>query len=95
MDNDDLSSTSINVSLPKVLRSFVAERVSGSAYTSASEYVRELIRKDRDQLATHDRLEEMLVEGLASGPATEWADGDWAALRDRVRKRLNAQVDTD
>jgi len=37
MDTDDRSSTSMNVSLPKILRSFVEERVSNSSYTSASE----------------------------------------------------------
>ena len=89
-DNGTGPSTSMNVSLPKALRSFVDERVSGSAYTSASEYVRELIRKDRGSRAAHDRVEELLVEGLASGPAAEWTQDDWTSMRERVTKRLNA-----
>jgi antitoxin ParD1/3/4 len=91
MDNDDDRSTSMNVSLPKTLRSFVDERVSGSSYTSASEYVRELIRKDRENRATHDRVEELLLEGFASGPASEWTAADWASIRERVTKRLEAK----
>lgn len=81
----------MNVSLPRTLRSFVDERVSGSSYTSASEYVRELIRKDREQRAANDRIEELLVEGLASGPASEWTQDDWSSIRERVAKRLNAK----
>ncbi len=91
MDAEDRFSTSMNVSLPRPLRTFVEERVSNSAYTSASEYVRELIREDRDQRAAHDKLEELLLEGLASGPATEWTEGDWAPLRERVAERLEGQ----
>jgi len=89
--DDDRSSTSMNVSLPKPLRSFVEERVASSAYTSASEYVRELIRKDREKLVAQGRLEELLLEGLASGPAAEWTEDDWTALRERVTKRLEAK----
>ncbi|MEX1025023.1 MAG: type II toxin-antitoxin system ParD family antitoxin [Planctomycetota bacterium] len=91
MDTEDRSSTSMNISLPKSLRSFVDERVSSSSYTSASEYVRELIRKEREHQAAQDRLEKLLLEGLASGPATEWTDDDWASIRERVMKRLEAQ----
>jgi antitoxin ParD1/3/4 len=81
----------MNVSLPKALRNFVDERVSSSAYTSASEYVRELIRKDREHHAAHDRLEELLLDGLASGPASEWTEDDWSSLRERLTKRLEAK----
>jgi antitoxin ParD1/3/4 len=87
----DARSTSMNVSLPKTLRSFVDERVEASIYTSASEYVRELIRKDREQRAANDRLEELLLEGLASGPAAEWSEDDWASIRQRVSERLEAK----
>lgn len=89
--DDDRASTSMNVSLPTTLRSFVDERVASSAYTSASEYVRELIRKDRESQAAQGRLEKMLLEGLASGPAAEWTEDDWAAIRERVTKRLEAK----
>lgn len=81
----------MNVSLPQSLRSFVEERVANSSYTSASEYVRELIRKDREQLAAQGRLEELLVEGLASGPAAEWTEEDWSTIRGRVMQRLAAK----
>ena len=91
VDSEDRSSTSMNVSLPKSLRSFVDERVSSSAYTSASEYVRELIRKDRERWAAHDRLEELLLEGLASGPASEWTEDDWVKIRERVTNSLETK----
>ena len=85
MTADDRSSTSMNVSLPRTLRSFVEERVSNASYTSASEYVRELIRKDREREATKDRLEELLLEGLASGSAEPFEEDFFEKLKERVR----------
>ena len=87
MPPDDRS-TSMNISLPRELRSFVEERVAASSYTSASEYVRELIRRDRERCASSERLEELLLEGIASGPASEWTAADWQSIRDRVAERL-------
>jgi antitoxin ParD1/3/4 len=37
----------MTVSLPKPLRSFVAERVEAGGYGSVSDYIRELIRRDQ------------------------------------------------
>jgi antitoxin ParD1/3/4 len=88
MQSNGPSSTSMNVSLPTTLREFVDERVAQSAYTSASEYVRELIRMDRERRVAQQRLEELLLEGITSGPASEWTEDDWSAIRERVTKRL-------
>jgi antitoxin ParD1/3/4 len=87
MDSNDRT-TSMNISLPMALRSFVEERVEALSYTSASEYVRELIRKDRERRASEEKLEGLLVEGLSSGPVAEWTEEDWASIRSRVAERL-------
>lgn len=34
------------------------------------------------------QLEDLLIEGIASGPAEEWTDDDWTALRSRVAGRV-------
>ena len=75
--------TTMNVSLPDGLKSFVDEQVATRGYSTSSEYVRELIRKDQDR----QRLKTLLLEGAASptGPAADGAYFD--ALRDRVRGR--------
>lgn len=54
--------STMNISLPETLRSFVDSQVSDGDYTSSSEYVRELLRKEQDRV----RLREMLLEGAAS-----------------------------
>ena len=73
--------TTMNISLPDTLKSFVDNQVGARGYSTSSEYVRELIRKDRDR----QRFREMLLEGAASPPAGI-ADADFFdRLRGRVR----------
>lgn len=42
--------STINISLPDSLKSFVDEQVNQRGHGTSSEYVRELIRKDQDRL---------------------------------------------
>ena len=72
--------STMNISLPESLKSFVDDQVDTRGYGSASEYVRELIRRERDR----QRLRELLLEGAASPPAG-MAD---AAYFDRLRGRV-------
>ena len=72
----------MNVSLPEALKDFVEDQVSARGYSTSSEYVRELIRKDQDR----QRLRGLLLEGAAS-PQAATADADYFdQLRGRVRE---------
>ena len=74
--------TTMNISLSDSLKSFVDEQVGAGGYSSSSEFVRELIRKERDR----QHLRGLLLEGPASPPAAA-ADADYFdGLRDRVRE---------
>ncbi|MBV8683633.1 MAG: type II toxin-antitoxin system ParD family antitoxin [Caulobacteraceae bacterium] len=72
--------STMNISLPAALKSFVDDQVAGGGYGTSSEYVRELIRKDQDR----QQLRRLLLDG-ASSPTTETMDFD--ALRNRARKK--------
>ena len=56
--------STMNISLPDALRSFVDEQVNIRGYSTSSEYVRELIRKDQDR----QHLRGLLLDGAASAP---------------------------
>lgn len=73
--------STMNISLPDSLKSFVDEQVSQRGYGTSSEYVRELIRKDQDR----QRLRNLLLEGASSSPAAPAEDTYFEALRNRVR----------
>jgi len=56
----------MNISLPEALRKWIDERISEGGYSTASEYFRELIRRDQRRRA-EERLETQLLEGIKSG----------------------------
>ena len=74
--------STMNISLPDTLKSFVDEQVNQRGYGTSSEYVRELIRKDQDRL----HLRDLLLAGAASAPAAPVDARYFDGLRDRVRK---------
>ncbi len=63
-----MSTNTMSFALPDTLREYVDQRVRSGQYGNTSEYLRELIRKDQDEQAGK-RLQELICEGLASGPA--------------------------
>ena len=74
--------STMNISLPDTLKSFVDEQVNQGGYGTSSEYVRELIRKDQDRL----QLRGLLLAGAASAPVDPTDPAYLEGLRDRVRK---------
>lgn len=58
----------LNVSLPSRLKEWVEYRVAEGRYSSASDYVRDLVRRDQDAAMDETEwLRGMIAEGLASG----------------------------
>ncbi len=82
--------TTLNISLPESLRAWVEQQVEKGGYGSASEFIREVLRNERKRVARED-LEELLMEGLRSGPAVEMTEADWDQLKARVRSRITEQ----
>lgn len=71
----------MNVSLPDALKTFVDEHVTAHHYTSASEYVRELLRREEQQ----QRLRESILEGARSPVVAEYNEEHRARLTDLAR----------
>ena len=80
----------MNISLPDPLRDYVDEEVSKGAFSSASEYFRQLIRDDQKRKA-RERLEELLLEGLESGDPIEITPEWWEEKRARLYRAQRGQ----
>ena len=76
----------MNVALPKSMKVFVQKQVADRGYSSASEYIRELIRVDRDE-RDWAALEAEIFKGIKSGKSTPMTQDDWKAIRRESRKR--------
>lgn len=57
----------MNISLPERLKDFVEERVAQGSYSNASDFMRDLIRKDQERIAMVAEIQQALDEGEASG----------------------------
>jgi antitoxin ParD1/3/4 len=76
----------MNISLPEPLKEFVDHQIAEGRYSSASEYIRELIRDDEKRKAA-ERLEALRLEGL-EGKQTELTRQDF----DNIRKEAMAEL---
>ena len=70
----------MNISLPDDLKTYVDLRITSDGYGTSSEYLRELIRHDRDR----QQFRQYLLDGM-NGPAAGAMDAAYfAALREQA-----------
>ncbi|MGE0666274.1 MAG: type II toxin-antitoxin system ParD family antitoxin [Sphingomonadales bacterium] len=73
---------SMNVSLPDPLKAWVEAQARTGRYANASDYVRDLIRRDQDRANKVEVLQKLITEGIESGETQEL---DLPALLARAR----------
>ncbi len=78
--------TTITISLPESLKTFIDEQLATKGYGNVSEYFRSLLRAAQEEEA-EAKLEALLVEGLATG-------GDDIPLTREFWKDLKAEAKT-
>lgn len=81
----------MNISLPENLKEFVESQVQSGDYSSVSEFMRELVRREQKQ-RLRERLEQQLLEGLNSGKGIESTPEMWRTLRAEVREKVQART---
>lgn len=59
----------MNISLPDPMKNWVEEQARTGRYANSSDYVRDLIRRDRARVEAIAELQTAVDAGLASGPA--------------------------
>jgi antitoxin ParD1/3/4 len=74
----------MNVSLPPDLRDFVSEQVKSGGYGTASEYLRDMLRRARER-KQRKQIDQMLIEAVESGATIPMDDADWNAIRRSAR----------
>ena len=74
----------MNISLTEDLKAFVDTRVKSRGYSSSSEYVRDLLRRDEERLK-EEHFQKLIQDGLESPLLPESFD-----LASHMRKRIQA-----
>jgi len=59
----------MNVSLPDPMKTWVDAQTKDGRYSNASDSVRDLIRRDQNRHQANSELQQLVDEGIASGPA--------------------------
>lgn len=79
----------MNVSLPDAMKAWVERQTETGRYGNASDYVRDLIRRDQDRQSALAELQKLVDEGLTSG-APEAFDVEAYLVQKRAAHGRNA-----
>jgi len=75
----------MNISLPEAMKNWVEQQTKGGSYSNASDYVRDLIRRDQARAQKIAQMQNHVTEGLESGMGERTMD----ELRNSARKQVN------
>ena len=67
----------MNISLPDQMKSWVESQTQDGRYSNASDYVRDLIRRDRERTESIRELNVLIQEGLDSGISERSVEDIW------------------
>ena len=74
----------MNVSLPEGLKAWAESRVAEGRYSSTSDYVRDLMRRDQEYAERLRALQAAIDEGFASGVSEQSVDEVFADLYRKI-----------
>lgn len=74
----------MNISIPEALKSWAEARVAEGSYGSTSDYIRDLVRRDRDYAEKLKVLQAAIDEGFASGISERSVEDIIADNRKRI-----------
>ena len=75
----------LNISIPDHMREWINSQTQNGKYTSASDYLRDLVRSDQ---RAREELDNMLVKGLESGTAIEPNAEYWKDKKDALKSKI-------
>ena len=73
----------MNVSLPDPMKDWVEDQVNTGHYSNASDYVRDLIRRDQEYHDRRETLIKALIAGEKSGKSKRSIDDIWKDVKTR------------
>jgi antitoxin ParD1/3/4 len=76
----------MNVSLPDAMKTWVESRTEDGAYGNASDYVRDLIRRDRDRVEKIRAMQQLVTEAVESGVSSR----STLTILDKARQTVTA-----
>lgn len=75
---------SMNISLPDPMKDWVEAQTSSGRYGNASEYIRDLIRRDQDRASKISAMQKLVDEAFESGVSEKSLHDIWTAAKERA-----------
>jgi len=75
----------MNVSIPDQMRKWVENQIKSGIYSNASDYVRDLIRRDQEAKDKRETLIRALESGVNSGVSKRTLNDIWKEVKTRNR----------
>ncbi len=79
----------MNISLPAPLKTWIEQQVDERGYSTASEFVRDVLRREQEQ-AARAAVDARLIQAIDSGKSTPMTANDWKRIRTEGLKRVVA-----
>lgn len=73
----------MNISLPDPMKVWVEDQINTGHYSNASDYMRDLIRRDQVNQREREALFQALVAGENSGISERTVDSVWQGVKSR------------
>ena len=71
----------MNISLTDQMKNWIEESVDTGRYANASDYVRDLIRRDKERDLGLEQLQHLITEGFDSGISEKTVDDVWTEVK--------------
>lgn len=76
----------MNISLPEPMKDWVEAQARTGRYSNASDYVRDLIRRDQERARALAELQRLITEGIESGVSSRSLDEVLELAREKASR---------
>ena len=80
----------MNVSIPDQMREWVESQIASGVYSNASDYIRDLIRRDQEYKDKREVLIRALETGKKSGISNRAVDAIWKEVKPDIDKCIHS-----
>jgi len=82
-----MANTTMNISLPQQMREWIDFQIESGEYSNNSDYVRDLIRRDKKHREKIEAMQSAITQGIESGSAGVLNIDD---IKKKAKKRVRA-----
>lgn len=80
--------STLSNAFPPALRSWIKKQVRERGFSDEAEFIRDLVRREKERYHEQQFVESKLHEAIASGESTPFSEADWQQIEQQGVTRL-------